>query len=128
MCDETPLRLCALLGPLLTLARKYFLKALGHAGLNNLLAAYPDKTAYAVCTFGYCGGPGQEPILFQGRTEGKIVDARGPPTFGWDACFEYEGQTYAEMDKARKVSSAPTECPILYSGIYFGLKDSSWRS
>lgn len=81
---------------------KYFLSALGHPGLNNLLAAYPDKTAYAVCTFGYCGGPGQGPILFQGRTEGKIVDARGPPTFGWDACFEYEGETYAEMDKARK--------------------------
>lgn len=69
-----------------------------------MLAAYPDKTAYAVCTFGYCGGPGQEPLLFQGRTEGKIVDSRGPPTFGWDAVFEYEGETYAEMDKARKVS------------------------
>jgi len=21
---------------------------------------------------------------------------------GWDSCFEYEGQTYAEMDKAEK--------------------------
>lgn len=92
--------------------RKYFLAALGHAGLNNLLAAYPDKTAYAVCTFGYCGGPGQAPLLFQGRTEGKIVDARGPPTFGWDAVFEYEGQTYAEMDKARKVSCCFLSCDL----------------
>lgn len=88
------------------LRRKYFLSSLGHDGLNNLLAAYPDKTAYAVCTFAYCGGPGEEPILFQGRTEGKIVPARGPATFGWDAVFEYEGETYAEMAKEQKVSDS----------------------
>jgi len=23
-------------------------------------------------------------------------------TIGWDSCFEYEGQTYAEMDKTEK--------------------------
>lgn len=63
-------------------SRKYFLTALGHEGLNNMLAAYEDKTAFAVCTFGYCAGPGQEPILFQGRTKGKVVPARGPPNFG----------------------------------------------
>ncbi|KAI1617947.1 Ham1 family protein [Exophiala viscosa] len=81
---------------------KHFLGALGHEGLNNLLAAYDDKTSYAVCTFAYCAGPGHEPILFQGRTRGKIVPARGPGHFGWDPIFEYEGQTYAEMDKAEK--------------------------
>ncbi|KEF61656.1 Ham1 family protein [Exophiala aquamarina CBS 119918] len=82
---------------------KYFLQALGHEGLNNMLAAYEDKTAFAVCTFAYCAGPDHEPILFQGRTQGKIVPARGPGIFGWDAVFEYEGQTYAEMDKTEKV-------------------------
>jgi inosine triphosphate pyrophosphatase len=87
--------------------RKHFLTALGHEGLNNLLAAYPDKSATTVCTFGYCAGPGQEPILFQGKTQGKIVPARGPKVFGWDACFEYEGETYAEMDKDHKVSPSP---------------------
>ena len=71
-----------------------------------MLAAYPDKSAAAVCTFAYCGGPGEEVLLFQGRTQGKIVPARGPGTFGWDAVFEYEGQTYAEMEKERKVSPA----------------------
>ncbi|KAK7902723.1 nucleoside triphosphate pyrophosphohydrolase ham1 [Exophiala xenobiotica] len=81
---------------------KHFLGALGHEGLNNMLAAYQDKTAFAVCTFAYCAGPGHEPILFQGRTGGKIVPARGPPNFGWDPVFEYEGKTYAEMDKAEK--------------------------
>ena len=32
------------------------------------------------------------------------MPARGPGTFGWDAVFEYEGLTYAEMDKEQKVS------------------------
>ena len=86
------------------LRSKYFLSALGHDGLNNLLAAYSDKTAYAICTFAFCAGPGSEPVLFQGRTEGKIVPPRGPPDFGWDPVFEYQGNTYAEMDKAAKVS------------------------
>ena len=40
---------------------------------------------------------GQEPIIFQGITQGKIVMPRGPATFGWDAIFEPvegpEGQT-----------------------------------
>lgn len=58
------------------------MKSIGHAGLNNLLAAYEDKSAQAVCTFAYSAGPGHEPILFQGITEGRIVPARGPANFG----------------------------------------------
>ncbi|KKY32986.1 putative rdgb ham1 family non-canonical purine ntp pyrophosphatase [Diaporthe ampelina] len=81
---------------------KWFMKDLGHEGLNNLLAAYEDKGAKAVCTFGFSQGPGHEPILFQGVTQGRIVPARGPANFGWDPIFEYEGQTYAEMDKTEK--------------------------
>ncbi|MCJ1321052.1 nucleoside triphosphate pyrophosphohydrolase ham1 [Xylographa vitiligo] len=81
---------------------KWFLQALGHEGLNNLLVAYEDKSAQAVCTFAYCEGPGHDPLLFQGRTHGKIVPARGPTYFGWDPIFEYEGKTYAEMNKAEK--------------------------
>ncbi|KAF2158137.1 Ham1-like protein [Myriangium duriaei CBS 260.36] len=76
---------------------KWFLKSLGVQQLHRLLAGFDDKSAQAVCTFGYCEGPGHDVIIFQGRTDGKIVEARGPTDFGWDACFEYEGQTYAEM-------------------------------
>ncbi|KAL9102941.1 MAG: hypothetical protein Q9163_001967 [Psora crenata] len=83
---------------------KWFLQALGHEGLNNLLMAYEDKTAQAVCTFAYCEGPGHEPLIFEGRVTGKIVPARGPKDFGWDPIFEYQGETYAEMDKAKKNS------------------------
>ncbi|KAI5455825.1 inosine triphosphate pyrophosphatase-like protein [Mariannaea sp. PMI_226] len=81
---------------------KWFLEKLGLQGLNNLLAAYPDKSAQAVCTFAYCKGPSYEPIIFQGRLDGKIVPARGLGGFGWDPIFEYEGQTFAEMDKIKK--------------------------
>ncbi|KKY29240.1 putative non-canonical purine ntp rdgb ham1 family [Phaeomoniella chlamydospora] len=81
---------------------KWFLQKLGHEGLNKLLEPYSDKTITAVCTFAYSAGPGHEPILFQGRTDGKIVPARGPANFGWDPIFEYEGKTFAEMDKAEK--------------------------
>ncbi|KAK0947849.1 nucleoside triphosphate pyrophosphohydrolase ham1 [Friedmanniomyces endolithicus] len=81
---------------------KWFLQALGVRQFHKLLAGFEDKSAQAVCTFAYCEGPGHEPIVFQGRTDGKIVPARGPTDFGWDACFEYEGQTYAEMPKEEK--------------------------
>ncbi|KAK6435768.1 nucleoside triphosphate pyrophosphohydrolase ham1 [Oleoguttula sp. CCFEE 5521] len=81
---------------------KWFLKALGVQQFHKLLAGFEDKSAQAVCTFAYCEGPGKEVLIFQGRTQGKIVEARGPTSFGWDACFEYDGQTYAEMLKAEK--------------------------
>ncbi|MCJ1260213.1 nucleoside triphosphate pyrophosphohydrolase ham1 [Lobaria immixta] len=81
---------------------KWFLEALGHEGLNNLLLAYDDKSAQAVCTFAYSEGPGHEPIIFEGRALGKIVPARGPPGFGWDPVFEYKGETYAEMEPRKK--------------------------
>jgi inosine triphosphate pyrophosphatase len=71
------------------------MKELGFEGLNNMLAAYEDKSAQAVCTFAYCAGPGKETLLFEGRTDGKIVPARGTAFFGWGAVFEHEGKTYA---------------------------------
>ena len=61
---------------------KWFLDKTGHVGLNNLLAAYPDKSAYAQCIFAFSPGAGAEPMLFTGRTEGTIVPARGPLDFG----------------------------------------------
>eukprot|EP00158_Paraphelidium_tribonemae_P005488 Partr_v1_DN27371_c2_g1_i1_m46261 putative Pyrophosphatase that hydrolyzes non-canonical purine nucleotides such as inosine triphosphate (ITP), deoxyinosine triphosphate (dITP) or xanthosine 5'-triphosphate (XTP) to their respective monophosphate derivatives. The enzyme does not distinguish between the deoxy- and ribose forms. Probably excludes non-canonical purines from RNA and DNA precursor pools, thus preventing their incorporation into RNA and DNA and avoiding chromosomal lesions (By similari len=31
--------------------------------------------------------PGQTSYVFEGRTDGKIVSARGPTSFGWDPIF-----------------------------------------
>ena len=57
-------------------------------GLNKLLVGFSKKAAWALCTFAYSAGPGTEPILFEGRTDGHIVPARGPLVFGWDPIFE----------------------------------------
>lgn len=71
---------------ILTDRRKWFLKALGVKKFHLLLAGFEDKSAQAVCTFAYCEGPGCEPIVFQGRTNGRIVEARGPTDFGGFEC------------------------------------------
>jgi len=83
---------------------KFFLRELGHEGLNRMLDGFPTRAAWALCTFAYSAGPGTEPVLFEGRTDGKIVPARGPPNFGWDPVFEAEdtGLTYAEMEAIQK--------------------------
>ena len=83
---------------------KWFLDKTGHVGLNNLLAAYDDKSAYAQCIFSFSLGPDHEPITFTGKTFGKIVPARGSLDFGWDPIFEPDGydKTYAELSKEIK--------------------------
>lgn len=60
-----------------------------------MLVGFDTKEAWALCTFAYSPGPGQEPILFEGRADGMIVEARGSAAFGWDAIFEplLTGQT-----------------------------------
>ncbi|ELT90051.1 hypothetical protein CAPTEDRAFT_225505 [Capitella teleta] len=86
---------------------KWFLSAVGPEGLYKMLQGFEDKSAYAVCTFAYySGNPQDEVKLYQGRTEGEIVDPRGPRDFGWDPCFQPTGyqQTYAEMSKDLKNS------------------------
>ena len=82
---------------------KWFLSALGPDGLPRLLADFEDKTADALCMFGYAES--LESIeVFEGRTAGRIVTPRGPRDFGWDPIFQPEGfsQTYAEMEKSEK--------------------------
>ena len=59
---------------------------------------FPTTAAHALCTFAYSAGPGTEPVLFEGRTDGRIVAARGPAVFGWDSIFEPEDKerTYVQ--------------------------------
>ena len=77
---------------------KWFLDKTGHVGLNNLLAAYEDKSAYAQCIFALAE-PDGEVRTFVGRCPGRIVPARGPTKFGWDPVFQPDGHatTFAEM-------------------------------
>ena len=50
-------------------------------GLNNLLAAYPDKSAYAQCTIAYSPGGGAENkiMLFTGKTHVRMSSEAGVP-------------------------------------------------
>ena len=72
-----------------------------------MLAGWDDKSAYALCTFGYSDGtPDGEIKIFSGRTDEMIVPARGPKNFGWDPIFQPTGYelTYAELPKEIKNS------------------------
>jgi len=84
---------------------KWFLDKCGHDGLNKMISDYDDKSGYAQTVVAYCEGPGKEVHIFDGRTMGKIVPARGKLDFGWDPIFEPDegrGKTYAEMGKDHK--------------------------
>lgn len=84
---------------------KWFLDKCGHDGLNNMITFSDDKSGYAQTIVGFCLGPDQEVMLFDGKTMGTIVPARGSLDFGWDPIFqpdEGDGSTYAEMSKEAK--------------------------
>ncbi|KAH8403137.1 hypothetical protein KR222_005835 [Zaprionus bogoriensis] len=104
---------------------KWFLEKLHPEGLHRLLNGWEDKSARAICTFAFCESSSAEPQIFQGITEGVIVEPRGPRDFGWyveesgkvrrilrfgnilffrDPVFQPKGydQTYAEIAKAEK--------------------------
>ncbi|KAK2181188.1 hypothetical protein NP493_407g03081 [Ridgeia piscesae] len=91
---------------------KWFLDKLKPEGkclvcLHKLLAGFEDKSAYALCTFAYSSGdPDDKILLFEGRTDGKIVQPRGSTDFGWDPCFQPDSfkETFAEMKKETKNS------------------------
>ena len=82
---------------------KWFLSALGLDGLPRLLADFEDKSADAVCMFGYAESLDSIHV-FEGRTPGQIVTPRGPRDFGWDPVFQPKDfeLTYAEMNKDEK--------------------------
>jgi inosine triphosphate pyrophosphatase len=70
-----------------------------------MLDGFDDKSAYAQTAVAFCPGPGKDPIVFMGQTNGRIVSVRGQLDFGWDPIFEPDeggGRTYAEMSKEEK--------------------------
>ena len=82
---------------------KWFLEKIGLEGLNNIISAYNDKSAYAQCIFSFTVGNEDKNKIytFSGITNGSIVSPRGPLNFGWDPIFQPDGydQTYAELGK-----------------------------
>jgi inosine triphosphate pyrophosphatase len=66
---------------------KWFQDTLKSDGLYNILAAYDNKTATAVCTLAFSPAPHSDPILFTGECHGTIVPPEIGNGFGWDSIF-----------------------------------------
>jgi inosine triphosphate pyrophosphatase len=64
-----------------------FQDKLGSEGLYKILHAYEDKSATAVCTLAFCPYPHADPVLFTGKTRGRIVKPQPGRGFGWDGIF-----------------------------------------
>jgi len=83
---------------------KWFLKSIGNTGLHNLLEAYENKRAKAICNIAYCDGNNID--IFRGISDGFIVNEGGKNGFGWDRIFMPVGydRRYSEMDDNLKNS------------------------
>jgi inosine triphosphate pyrophosphatase len=73
-------------------------------GLYNILAAYEDKTATAVCTLAFSPAPHADPVLFTGVCQGRIVAPEPGRGFGWDSIFVPNGfdRPFSQMSMGDK--------------------------
>lgn len=86
-----------------------------------MLVGFEDKSATAVCTMAYTEDEESDVLIFQGKTEGKIVEPRGPRDFGWDPCFQPNGygETYAEMPKEHKNQISHRSRAVMAMKLHF---------
>ncbi len=82
--------------------------------LCRMLDGFEDRSARAVCTFGYYDGENIE--LFHGGLDGAIATSpRGDSGFGWDKIYEpegYGGRTRAELSPEEDAETYPTIKPF----------------
>ena len=83
-------------GPLI----KWLLERIGNDGIWNLVSKYENYNVVAKTVIGYSDGT--DIHFFVGELNGKIVAPRGQDGFGWDAIFEVNGKTLAEMSSEEK--------------------------
>ena len=86
-------------GPLI----KWFLKAVGPAGLFQIVSKMGNARAEARTLVGYAKSA-DDVLFFEGVVSGTIVAPRGTTTFGWDVVFQPEGleKTFSEMSREEK--------------------------
>lgn len=104
--EDTSLYLDALNGfpgPLV----KWFMKAVGLAGMVEIAAARGNVKATAKCLVGYARS-GVSHRYFEGTVDGTVVTPRGSRSFGWDAIFLPDGsdETFAEMPPEEKARTS----------------------
>jgi non-canonical purine NTP pyrophosphatase (RdgB/HAM1 family) len=86
-------------GPLV----KWFLQAVGNAGVVEMARASGDMQAQAKTIVGYARSA-DDVRFFTGSLSGKVVAPRGKNGFGWDPIFQPQGktETFAEMGDEEK--------------------------
>jgi non-canonical purine NTP pyrophosphatase (RdgB/HAM1 family) len=79
-------------------------KNFGCQGLYNILAAYSDKSATAVCTLAFSPEKHADPVLFTGVCHGRIVAPEPGQGFGWDSIFvpDESDRPFSQMTMAEK--------------------------
>lgn len=104
---------------------KWFLSKIGNVGLTNLLAAYDDKSAVAVCAISYRDSSKSETVTFLGEINGTIVPHRGDAGFGWDSIFIPDGSdvTLAQMTQDAKNEISHRRCAIRQLCEYINKSD-----
>jgi len=83
---------------------KWFQDSLKSEGLCNILAAYDNKNATAVCTLAFCPSPHADAVLFTGECHGTIIKPIPGGGFGWDSIFVPHGSDipFSQMDISEK--------------------------
>lgn len=84
---------------------KWFVEAIGPAGLFKMVEGFEDHSADAICTYALVEAeePESRVVFFKGLVQGQIVSPRGH-SWGWDSAFEESrtNKTYGEMDRETK--------------------------
>ncbi len=77
---------------------KFFLQALGPAGIYEIANKYDNYKVRAVSHVGYAKSE-DEMFFFEGEVLGTLVPPSATPDFGWNTIFKPEGydKTFSEM-------------------------------
>ena len=78
----------------------YVEDTVGIEGVYRLVADEDDRRAHFRSVIAYADADGVE--TFTGSVGGTIVTPRGEGGFGYDPIFEYNGETFAELDTEAK--------------------------
>ncbi|MFW6018464.1 MAG: XTP/dITP diphosphatase [Halapricum sp.] len=69
----------------------------------RLVEPESDRGAAFRTVVAYCDGTDEQSVrTFEGSVAGEIVAPRGEGGFGYDPIFEYDGRTFAEIDREAK--------------------------
>lgn len=95
---------------------KWFQDRLKSEGLYNILAAYDDKSATAVCSLAFCPAPYADPVIFTGECKGNIVAPTEGQGFGWDSIFVPNSSDGGAGTKSFSEMTTEEKCSLSHRG------------